>query len=239
MPCPRSPAHRQIDDPDTPRSDLEEALAFNERLNQDSSGTPALLRQLDQWSARWHRKTTVDILDIGTGQADVPRAIDAWAQHGGHDVRVTGIALSAATLDIARGLTNEHPQVTLEQVDPLRLMDHWKPASFDYVHAGCLLNRFHDIEVLTMLRIMHRLARRGIVWSDFVRNRLTRALVRLRTRGSSEFVRQDARAAVEGGFTHREVVDIRRRVGLPYCTWIGRPLSVRFTLAGEKPEAWL
>ncbi|MCC6659656.1 MAG: methyltransferase domain-containing protein [Phycisphaerales bacterium] len=226
-----------MDDPGVDRADLDRSLAYIRGVNRWLGGTRGLLANLKRWSRRWPRGKPVTLLDIGTGSADIPLAARRWAMRRGFDLRVTGVDLHAATLEAARGRVGDEPGIELIQADALRLMDLFTPGSFDYVHAGMFLHHLSFIEVLTVLRIMDRLARAGLVWNDLVRSRLSLALLRPALLGRAHIIRHDALASVRAGFTRAEVTDVARRVGLDYTRY-RNVLAYRFTLAGEKPGAW-
>jgi ubiquinone/menaquinone biosynthesis C-methylase UbiE len=128
--------------------------------------------------------------------------------------------------------------VEVVEADALRLVDLYGAGSFDYVHAGLFLHHLAEIEVLTVLRVMDRIARRGIVWNDLVRTRAGAVAVDVLTIGKPHIARHDARVSIRAGFTRPEVLDYARRVGLDYCSYRWSVWTHRFTLAGQKPGAW-
>jgi hypothetical protein len=90
---------------------------------------------------------------------------------------------------------------------------------------------------MTLVRIMDRIARRGIIWNDLVRSHLAAAGIRVLTARAAPIVRHDARVSVTNGFTKGEVLDFARRLDLRYCVYGASLLAQRFTLAGEKASA--
>lgn len=227
----------RMDDPAADREELRAALSYIRGVNRWLGGTGALLRLLRTWSACWPRNRPVRLLDIGTGSGDIPLAARRWADSAGVDLRVTGVDLHQTTLDLARDHVAGATGVELVLADARRLMDLYEPGSFDYVHAGMFLHHLPFIEVLTVLRIMDRLARAGIVWNDLVRSRAASAAVRLLVLGRPAMVRHDAIVSVRAGFTRTEVEDFAARTGIGYARW-RRVMWYRFTFAGEKPGAW-
>jgi hypothetical protein len=124
------------------------------------------------------------------------------------------------------------------QADALNLMDLFEPGSFDYAHAGMFLHHLPQVEGMTVLRIMDRLARAGIVWNDLVRSRRSLAVANLLLIGQPPMVKHDARASIRAGFTRAEALDMARRVGLSYARYRAVPLMERFTVAGERGGVW-
>ena len=86
---------------------------------------------------------------------------------------------------------------------------------------------------MTVLRIMDRLARRGIIWNDLQRDRRAHFWVKLLTRHSDPVVRHDGPVSILAGFTKLEVLDFRRRLELDHTRY-RRHFGHRFTLAGER-----
>lgn len=227
-----------MDDPNVDRDELARSLKFIRWVNRNLGGEAALIGHLKTWSKRWPRDRPVTLLDIATGSADLPLAARRWAESAGFDLRITGVDNHATTLDLAREHVRDVDGIELIKADALNLTDRFEPGSFDYVHAGLFLHHLDDIEVLTVLRMMDRLARAGIVWNDLVRSKLAAAGIRALTIRAPQIVRHDAIVSVQAGFTKGEALDVRRRVGIGYCEYKSSLLAQRFTLAGEKGEAW-
>jgi len=231
-----------MDDPSIGREELDESLRFIRVANRRLGGVRALVGHLRRWSARWPRDRAVTLLDVGTGSADLPVAAVRWAREAGFDLRVTGVDLHETTLELAREHVSRHGEladaIELVRADATRLADLYEPGSFDYAHAGLFLHHLSELQVLTVLRIMERLAAAGIVWNDLVRSRLALAAIRVLTLGANHVVKHDGAASVRAGFTRREVLDIRKRLDLDYTEYSASVLTQRFTLAGEKPGAW-
>lgn len=228
----------RMDDPAIPRDELAASLQFVRAINRNFGGARAAIVPLARWSRRWPRDRPISVLDVATGSADIPLAMRRWAERRGFDVRITAIDAHETTLALAREHIGSAAGIELLRADALQLFDSFQPQSFDYVHAGMFLHHLPDIEVLTALRIMDRLARAGIIWNDLIRSRIGAMAIRLMTTGRPEGVRHDARVSVEAGFTPREVRDIAQRLDLGYARVRWNLFTHRFTLAGEKPGAW-
>jgi len=230
-----------MDDPGAGRDDLARSLAFIRRVNERMGGTGALLRRLRPWSARWPRDRPVTLLDVATGSADIPVAARRWARSAGFDLRITGVDAHPTTLDLARDFVREAGEedgVQLVRADALALDDAFAPGSFDYAHAGMFLHHLSDDDAVRVLRSMHRIASRGLIWNDLVRSPAALAYIRLATLGKPRMIRHDTYVSVRAGFTKRESLGLARRAGLGYVDHEWRLLTHRFTVAGEKPGAW-
>jgi ubiquinone/menaquinone biosynthesis C-methylase UbiE len=250
----------RMDDPNADRADLADSLAYLRGINRKLGGVGAVLNQLDRWSRDWPSQGSrpIRILDVGTGSADIPLAIAEWARQRRHRVHITGIDLHPATVAVARKEVEKSreqiaarlpaqdapgareanaslPSIAILQADALKLMDIFQPGEFDYAHAGLFLHHLSDVEVMTALKIMDRLAARGVIWNDLVRGWAGRIGVRLLTMSSRvpSMARHDAIASVRAGFTKREAMDLAKRAGLANLTFRTHRLY-RFTLVSEK-----
>ncbi len=203
-----------MDDPDVDPAELEQAMRFIRAVNRRLGGTKAALSPLARWLSGRPPGEPVPILDLATGSAASPLAIARWAARTGRRVRITAVDRHGTALALARKLVKESHEIELVEADALRLSDLYEPGSFDYAHAGMFLHHLDDVEVLTVLRIMERLAPRGVIWNDLVRGPIEAAFIRALTIGQRPIVRHDAIASVAAGFTKREALDLAERAGL-------------------------
>ncbi len=239
MPRRLTPEH--MDRVDASPAELRSALAYLRGVNRWLGGSRALIGQLEAWSrnerASWPKDRPLTLLDIGTGSADIPVAAVRWARRRGFELRVTAVDMHPVTLDLAReyvaaqGMSGE---ITLVQADATRLMDLYKVGSFDFTHAALFIHHLPEIPALTVLRIMDRLASRGLVWSDLHRSWFQRAVVPIALLAGDRMVRHDGKVSVEAGFTRAEALEMARRVGVERAEYRRLPLWYRFTLAAHK-----
>lgn len=227
-----------MDAPDAPREELRSALGYLRFVNRRLGGSRALIRCLQRWSRSWPRDRPITLLDVGGGSGDIAQSARAWAAGRGFDLRVTVVDRHEETVRVARERVAGDAGIEVVQADALTLTERFPVESFDYAHAALFLHHLHDVEVLTALRVMDRLARAGVVWSDLVRSPRMEWAVRALTRRQGEMVRHDAVVSVQAGFTRAEALDRARRLDMTYLRWRREPLLYRFVMAGEKPGAW-
>lgn len=213
----------RMDDPAVPRDELARALRFIRAVNKRLGGAAALTRELDRLVRTESPTEPITILDLATGSADIPVLVRRWADRAGVAVRITAVDLHDTTLDLARehvdaelgqAASDADTGIELVKLDAKDAVDRFGPRSFDVVHAGMFLHHLSELDVLTVLRIMHRLARRLVVWNDLLRSRLAQLGIWALTLNQSEMIKHDARVSVRAGFTKREALDYARRVGL-------------------------
>ena len=223
-----------MDDPAVDPSELAHALRYLRLVNRRLGGTGLVLQAFDRIFRTWPKNDVIRVLDVATGSADIPIALAQWARKRGLRIEITGVDLHAATLEVARRQTQGWPNITLLEQNALRLAEHFEPGSFHVVHAGLFLHHLHDLEVMTMLRIMQRLSSRAVLWNDLVRSPLTLLGVRAVAWPAPRIARHDAIVSMQAAFTKREALELARRVGLERVTY-RRRWFYRFLLRSEHP----
>ena len=108
--------------------------------------------------------------------------------------------------------------------------------SFAYAMSSMFLHHLDENETVRVLREMDRVASRGIIAADLVRNRRAYAWISMFTLMSNPMVRHDARVSVAQAFTRDEVVAMRDRANVGYAQY-HKHFGHRFVLAGEKQSS--
>ena len=201
---PRSYAPEIMDRTDNDREALEGALRSIRRVNRWLGGQTALRDALRQ---RWTdaKGNTVRLLDIGTGEADLPIAALEWARRDGIDLEVVAVELDPITAAIARDAGRDYPQIEVIRADAFELP--FADNSFDFVTASMFLHHFHELEVVRLLHRFAQVASRAVIVNDLRRHRLPYAFIRTLCtllRPHPMFV-HDAPLSVLRGFTDEEL----------------------------------
>jgi len=170
--------------------ELRAALEFIRRINSLLGYTRATLSHLKRFSRSWKKGERIEILDLATGSADIPRAILKWAAQAGHDVHIVGVDRHPVTV---RQAEEGEPNARLKIVQGDVFDLPFQAGSFDYVLTAMFLHHLEDHEVVEVLRTMGRLARRGVIVADLLRHYRAYAWVCLFTAFSTPMVRHDAR----------------------------------------------
>jgi len=218
-----------MDAPDADPVMLHKSLAYIRRINSLLGYTRATLHHLETLSRSWNAGETIRIVDLATGSADIPRAILRWAQRRRFDVHMVGVDLHPKTAAEAAELRDSKLRVVRADVLDLPFAD----GSFDYAITNMFLHHLDDAQVVTVLKNMARVARRGVIVADILRNRRAYAWIVLLTLLANPMVRHDARISVAQAFSPAEVMEIRDAAGLNFTAY-HRHFGHRFVLAGEK-----
>lgn len=217
---------------DQPHADpvlLDRSLQFLQWINRLMYARQ-VVGHLRRFSRGWTKSRPVRILDIATGSADIPRRIIAWGKHRGFEVQVVGIDLHPRTAELAR---RQGPceKLVILRADARALP--FAPGSFDYAICSLFLHHLDDDQVVHVLREMDRVATRGIIVADLLRNYRAWLWIRLLTLPLNPMVRHDGPASVAQGFTPGEVQSFCRQAGVEYVHYY-RHFGHRFVLAGER-----
>jgi len=226
----RNRTREWMDDPSADPEQLRKSLRYIRRMNAILGYSRLTLRYFERFSQRWKRGETIRILDYATGSADMPRAILAWADRRGWDVRVTGIDLIEKTAKEAVAETNDL-RLTIVCADALSVP--FDAGSFDYAHTALFLHHLDTPDAAKVLASMARVSRRGIIAADLLRNRRAYAWIKLLTLRANPMVQNDGPASVAQAYTKAEVLAMCAEAGLDWVHF-RKHFGHRFVLAGEK-----
>lgn len=221
-----------MDSPDVDPAMLEGGLRFIRRVNNWLGYTRATLSVMERFSRGWRVGETIRVIDLATGSADVPVALADRARRRRLMLEVVGVDLHERTCAIARRRTRGYPEVRIIRADVLTDLP-FDPGSFDYAISSMFLHHLDDDQIVRVLRLMDRVAKRGILVADLLRRRRAYRWIRLLTLASNPMLRHDACVSVAQALSEAEVLELARRADLPYLNYTEH-FGHRFVLAGEK-----
>ena len=221
-----------MDCPEVDSEQLRKSLRFIRQINWLLGYTRITVAYLERFSRNWKQGQIIRIIDVASGSADIPRAVLRWADRRGQEVRITALDLHARTIAEAR---RESPDRRLSIVRADALDLPFRDGSFDYAMTNMFLHHLDDDQIVTVLKNMARVARRGIIVADLIRNRRAYAWITLLTLLANPMVKHDGRASVAQALTHEEVLALRDRAGIDFAVW-RRHFGHRFVLAGEREK---
>jgi 2-polyprenyl-3-methyl-5-hydroxy-6-metoxy-1,4-benzoquinol methylase len=176
------------------------------------------IRQLNRWFGsyrlvlqfvrRWIRPgETVRVADLATGSGDIPRLITRYARGIGAKIRIDALDRQGATLEIARRLSTDYPEISFSQTDIL----NWQAADpYDVVLCTLALHHFSEEDAVHVLRRCRESSRRFVLVSDLRRGLLLRTGVDFLTTliFREPMTRFDARLSAARAFSFREMHDL-------------------------------
>lgn len=202
---PRSFAPEIMDRPDNSHDDLDGALRDIRRVNRYLGGSRTILRSLRPILLEADPDRTVELLDVGTGAADVPIAMVNQARRLGRRLSVTAVDRDPHTAAIAARETLNYPEIRVVRGDALRLP--FADGSFDVVTASMFLHHFKHDEIVRLLASFRGLARRAVLINDLRRHLVPWSFISVVSRalGWHEMVVHDGPLSVLRGFVPDEL----------------------------------
>jgi len=182
-------------------------------FNRYCGGARALLTHLDRLIEQDGPASSLSLLDVATGSADLPLRIVRWAARRGLDVRIAALDRHPEVLRFARAETRTFPQVGLIQADARDLPV--RRASCDYALSSLFLHQLDEAAGAALLRRLLEVSKRAVLINDLVRHALHYAgawtLARCLTR--NPITRNDAPASVRNAYTVKELRELGRASG--------------------------
>src|SRR6266487_5274700 len=106
-------AHDAVEmlDRPAPFLDLSQNLDDIARFNAFFGGTRLTLRHVKGLVADLPRDRSLTLLDVGTGGADIPRALVRWARRAGRRIRILALDRDLGTLGVAGAAAARYPEI--------------------------------------------------------------------------------------------------------------------------------
>jgi ubiquinone/menaquinone biosynthesis C-methylase UbiE len=216
-------------------ADLRESLSDVSRLNALFGGRRVTLIHVERLLSGLPAGRPLTVLDVGTGGADIPRALVRWARRAGRRLRVFALDRDLPTLRVARGLGAGYPEIVLVQGDALALPV--RLASVDVVISALTLHHLEPEAAARALAEMDAAARRGLVVNDLVRSRTAYRVVWLATRllARNRMSRHDGPLSVRRAYAAGELRALCEKAGLFDARIFRYPLLFRHCVVRAKP----
>ena len=198
-----------MDRPQPVSSELEKDLRNIRQLNRFFGSHRLVLHFLHRWIKPGDH---VRIVDLATGSGDIPRLIIDYAQKIGAKVEIDALDRQSATLEIARKLSGNYPEISYIDANILE----WQPADpYDIVLCSLALHHFSDEDAVRLLRRCRELSQKFVLVSDLRRGLLATIGVYLLTAliFREPMTRYDGRVSAARAFSFAELDDLAGRAG--------------------------
>jgi SAM-dependent methyltransferase len=228
----RSTKPELLDRPGNDTAQLAGNLADLRRVNRWLGGVRLTLRALERLTTDLRPGDAIRILDIATGSADIPAAIAGWATKRQLRAWILATDRSAEILRLAERAGANRVEFAIADACHLPFADD----SFDVATCSLVLHHLNLEEAVSMLREMSRVARRGIIVNDLVRNwpgyagawLFSHALTR------NPLTRHDAPLSARRAYTRREMGLLLARAELCPLATVGF-IGYRVALIAQAP----
>ena len=169
-------------------------------------------RLIEHFLRRWIKpRSRMQILDLATGSGDIPRLVVDYARRVEATVTVDAVDQQASTLEIARSLSGDYPEIEFSQGDILSFGE----GEYDVVLCSLALHHFEEEAAVQVLKRCRQISRRYVLVSDLRRGLVATAGVYLLTAliFREPMTRIDARLSAERAFSFREFRSLAERAG--------------------------
>jgi 2-polyprenyl-3-methyl-5-hydroxy-6-metoxy-1,4-benzoquinol methylase len=181
------------------------------------------LRQLNRWFGsyrtishlvrRWIKPDAqMRVVDLATGSGDIPRLLVDYARRIGAQVKIDAVDQQTATLEIARSLSINYPEISYHTANILE----WDSAhGYDIALCSLVLHHFSDDDAVKLLRRCRELSKGFVLMSDLRRGFLLRAGVYMLTAliFREPMTRFDARLSAQRAFSFGEMRELAIQAG--------------------------
>jgi 2-polyprenyl-3-methyl-5-hydroxy-6-metoxy-1,4-benzoquinol methylase len=198
-----------LDNPNASPAAVAESLRNIARANRWFGGAAALRFGLQRTLAGVPRRSTLSLLDMGTGLGDLPEVAVRWGRRRGIRIVPLGLELSRVAARLARtaGLPTA---VACAGAPPIRAK------SVDVVMVSQVAHHLTSDSVVHLLRTCDRLARRGVIVSDLRRDPLAAPAFWCGARilAFDPVTVADGLTSIRRGFSRRELRALLARAGI-------------------------
>jgi len=186
-----------------------------QRVNRWFGGTSAVLAALPTLIPPG--ATSISLLDLATGVADIPMAVERWCDTRGCKVEITATDVSPQILALAGDKIADSTRIRLQQADARALP--YENNTFDVVTCSLALHHFSPAGAVLVLREMDRLCRSGFLVNDLRRSAVgygaSWLASRLTTR--NRLTRHDAPLSVRRAYTPAELRSLLDEAGVQHA----------------------
>jgi 2-polyprenyl-3-methyl-5-hydroxy-6-metoxy-1,4-benzoquinol methylase len=190
-----------MDVAETASPELGRDLANLESLNRRFGAHRLVLDHLEPVLAR---REPLRILDLGTGGADIPRAVVRRARELGCPVMVTAVDRQQPTLGIAEKFSAGFPEIRFSRGDILTFAEG---TIYDVVLCNLVLHHLDESDAIRLLRRCRELTKGVALVTDLRRSRLAQTAIFAVTQlvYREPMTRHDARLSAERAFSFPEL----------------------------------
>lgn len=194
-------------------------LADLRRVNRWFGGIRLTIAGLDVLTPDLRHGDSLRVIDVATGGADIPVAVAKWARRRGLRAEILATDRSVEVMRLGVPRSTEFVEFVLADARHLPLADD----SVDVAICSLVLHHLSPEDAVSMLQEMSRVARRGIVMNDLVRNWPGYAGAWLFSRAltNNRLTRHDAPLSARRAYTRREMAALLSSAGLSPLSSVG------------------
>ncbi len=193
---------------ETLRITLDEIAQINRLLG----GNSLTLKGVDSLIDKEVSNSVISILDIGCGNGDMLRALADYALKKGWKLQLIGVDANLYTIDYAKKLSEEYENIEYLHMDIFS--DEFSNLEYDIVTCTLTLHHFGNKELLSLMSLLIKKSKIGIVVNDLHRSSIAYRLFQLISFvfRLSEMPSQDGLTSILRGFKKKELEEFSKKL---------------------------
>jgi ubiquinone/menaquinone biosynthesis C-methylase UbiE len=201
------------------------------RVNRWLGGAALSRRAIVALAGNARDERPIELLDVGTGAADIPAALIGWFKARGVTLSSVAIDTRMEIIEEARRRTRRVAGLTVEHGSGSGLP--YADGAFTVAHCSMVLHHLEAPDACAVLREMARVSRLGVVVNDLDRTVRfwlgARVLGALTTR--NRYTRADGPLSVRRAYRPDEMIGLAKQAGLAEAARFIHPLGYRYAFA--------
>lgn len=204
-----------MDDHDLDGEELERILGELDRVNRLLGGYKVTLEGIEKILGSACYAQPVEIIDVGCGNGSMLREVAKMGRSRGIRMKLTGIDISRATVNIARKDSKQFPEIAFETIDVSS--KEFRERKTDIILCTLTLHHFKDREIEDLMTDFEKVCQMGIVVNDLHRSKLAYYLFKLYAMFfmENEIAKKDGLTSILRSFRREDL------------EWYGRNLKAR------------
>ncbi|MGH7466527.1 MAG: methyltransferase domain-containing protein [Longimicrobiales bacterium] len=191
---------------------LGQSLAHVAQVNRWLGGDRSVLVTLNAT----RKDGPLELLDVGTGSAALPRRIVRWARRRNLPIRVCATDINPQILALAREACRNYPEIDVQEANALRLP--YSNGAFTHALLTLTLHHFEVAQQTAVLHELVRVSRCAVIISELERcwpNYLGARLLAATWWRNNPITRHDGPLSVLRAFTPAELRAAAQKAGVP------------------------
>ena len=196
--------------------ELRDALDKIASINRLLGGNKITLHGVEKLLRTENGNKAFTIADIGCGNGDMLRALADYAKKERLDFRLVGIDANKFTVDYARQLSTEYPNISYRCLDIFS--EEFRSMYYDVALCTLTLHHFDDEGIMDIMNVFYKNASVGIVINDLHRSKAAYRLFGLicKVFGLNRMSREDGLTSILRGFKKQELKDFSEKLGFKH-----------------------